>query len=464
MCGRYALAYPPADLAQRLVENGLPVDEEPLAREVRSGYNVAPGSHQPVYRALPAGGGAGAGEKEGTGEGTGAGGGTRFGLTAMRWGLIPSWSWPSTTTSTTPTPPPTTLTTINCRDTSLRHSTGLWSTLKHTQRCIIPAQGFYEWHKTASQQRIPHFIKRRDGGLLFFAGLWESHTPASGAPYYSYTIVTTAAAPAMRFVHERMPVVVEAGSEEMRLWLAPGVRWGERLQGVCVPWGGELEVYRVAMEVGNVKRDESWFVQPIGALKGGIESFFGGAGKGEKREADEGGAAAGGGLIAGDKVKADTKVDSKTGREAGTEKAHPKTEPPIDDEWETWPEAFKAAHNPEEEWETWPEEEFKDEASSANDPPEVKPEPASGTPENNAPNTTTTTTTAALKREYDDAGDTSSPLPGPPAKVSKTGETPWVRSATSNAANRRGGGAGAGKKMGKGVKDGTPMITNFFKK
>lgn len=66
---RYALAYPPADLAQRLIQDGLPVDEEPLAREVRSGYNIAPGSHQPVYRALPAGGA-----------------GTRYGLTAMRWG------------------------------------------------------------------------------------------------------------------------------------------------------------------------------------------------------------------------------------------------------------------------------------------------------------------------------------------------------------------------------------------
>ncbi|RPB09822.1 DUF159-domain-containing protein [Morchella conica CCBAS932] len=395
-------------------------------------------------------------------------------------GLIPSWSWPTTTTTstnTTPTPPTPILTTINCRDTTLRHSIGLWSTLKHTQRCLIPAQGFYEWQKpTSGQQRLPHYIQRRDRRLVYFAGLWESYTPpgGGGTPYYSYTIVTTAAAPAMRFLHERMPVVVEAGSEEMRLWLAPGERWGEGLQGVCVPWGGELEVYRVAMEVGNVKRDESWFVQPVGGLKGGIESFFGRKGKGkgkEEEEADEGEATEGA-LVVGEKVEKDS--DMKAGEEGKhlmpkndledtkdiniKQEADLKTEIPIDDDgWETWPEAFKTEHNPEEEWETWPEEEFKDEASSATNPPE----PASGTPENNAPNTTTTTTTtAALKREYD-----ASDVLSPPAKVAKTGETPpWVRSATSNAANRRGGGGGAGRRMGKGVKDGTPMITNFFKK
>jgi putative SOS response-associated peptidase YedK len=62
--------------------------------------------------------------------------------------------------------------TINCRDDSLIEDRGMWTTMKKKKRCIIVAQGFYEWLKKGNQ-KIPHFTKRKDGQLMCLAGLWD---------------------------------------------------------------------------------------------------------------------------------------------------------------------------------------------------------------------------------------------------------------------------------------------------
>ena len=64
--------------------------------------------------------------------------------------------------------------TINCRDDSLFEDRGMWTTMKKQKRCIIVAQGFYEWlKKNNGKEKIPHFTKREDGQLMCFAGLWD---------------------------------------------------------------------------------------------------------------------------------------------------------------------------------------------------------------------------------------------------------------------------------------------------
>jgi putative SOS response-associated peptidase YedK len=64
--------------------------------------------------------------------------------------------------------------TINCRDDSLFEDRGMWTTMKKQKRCIIVAQGFYEWlKKNNGKEKIPHFTKRKDGQLMCFAGLWD---------------------------------------------------------------------------------------------------------------------------------------------------------------------------------------------------------------------------------------------------------------------------------------------------
>ena len=66
------------------------------------------------------------------------------------------------------------LKTINCRDDSLIEDRGMWTSMKQRKRCIVICQGFYEWlKKNNGRERIPHYIKRKDGQLMCFAGLWD---------------------------------------------------------------------------------------------------------------------------------------------------------------------------------------------------------------------------------------------------------------------------------------------------
>lgn len=86
-------------------------------------------------------------------------------LQSMKWGVIPSWSKQN---------PPTTSKAINCRDDSLKMHGGMWQTMKARKRCIVVAQGFFEWLNVNTKEKVPYFIKRRDDRLMCFAGLWDS--------------------------------------------------------------------------------------------------------------------------------------------------------------------------------------------------------------------------------------------------------------------------------------------------
>lgn len=98
----------------------------------------------------------------------------------MKWGLIPSWTKRMPDYGTL-------LKTINCRDDSLRLNKGIWNSMKATKRCVIIAQGFFEWLKKT--EKVPHFIKRRDGKLLCLAGLYDCvESEGYSKITYSYSI------------------------------------------------------------------------------------------------------------------------------------------------------------------------------------------------------------------------------------------------------------------------------------
>lgn len=85
----------------------------------------------------------------------------------MLAGLVPFWTKRNPDYSSV-------MKTINARDDSLKENRGMWNTMKKTKRCIVVAQGFYEWlKKNGGKEKIPHFVKRRDGQLMCFAGLWD---------------------------------------------------------------------------------------------------------------------------------------------------------------------------------------------------------------------------------------------------------------------------------------------------
>lgn len=140
-------------------------------------------------------------------------------------------------------------------------------------------------------QQIPHFVKRKDDQLMLMAGLWDSVTyeissekdPNPGQPLYTYTIITTSSNKTISFLHDRMPVIFDNGSDAIRKWLDPNtMTWTKELQGLLKPYQGntELVVYPVKKDVGKVGNDGSSLIVPLDSAdnKTNIKNWFGGGG------------------------------------------------------------------------------------------------------------------------------------------------------------------------------------------
>lgn len=202
-------------------------------------------------------------------------------MVMLRAGLVPFW---------TKRPPDygSALKTINCRDDSLIEDRGMWTTMKRRKRCIVVAQGFYEWlKKNNGREKIPHFVKRKDGQLMCFAGLWDCvQYEGSEEKLYTYTIITTDSNKQLNFLHDRMPVLLDNGSDAVRIWLDPKrSEWSKELQGLLKPYQGELEIYPVIKDVGKVGNNSPTFIIPLDSKenKNNIANFFGN----QKKAAEE---------------------------------------------------------------------------------------------------------------------------------------------------------------------------------
>ncbi|RMJ23279.1 DUF159 domain protein [Aspergillus sp. HF37] len=288
MCGRYALGVRLASVRRRLQDRGMQVDEAPDDDQVRETYNFAPGYYGAVYRAeAPEHGQPGesdaAEQHEQHGDSS-----TRYKLQSMKWGLVPFWTKRQPDYGSL-------MRTINCRDDSLVEDRGMWTSMKRRKRCIVVCQGFYEWLKKGpgGKEKIPHFIRRKDGELMCFAGLWdcvsyEAETGLQGSDekLYTYTIITTSSNSYLKFLHDRMPVILDLGSEAMTTWLDPSrTTWSRELQSALKPYEGELECYAVPKEVGKVGNNSPDFIVPVASKdnKNNIANFFANAKK-EKAE------------------------------------------------------------------------------------------------------------------------------------------------------------------------------------
>ncbi|KAL6703653.1 hypothetical protein ACN47E_009427 [Coniothyrium glycines] len=288
MCGRYALALRPSEVRQQFEESHMPVAEAPGDEDVRQSYNFAPGYHGLVYRAdgPDHGGHHDSDDAQGqSDEQETPANDTKYKLQSMQWGLVPFWTKRNPDYGSK-------MKTINCRDDSLIEDRGMWTTMKKKKRCIIVAQGFYEWlKKNNGKEKIPHFIKRKDGQLMCFAGLWDSvQFEDASEKLYTYSIITTDSNQQLNFLHDRMPVILENGSEAIRTWLDPNrTEWSKDLQSLLQPYKGELECYAVSKEVGKVGNNSPSFLIPINsaANKNNIANFFGNQKKAALSEAEE---------------------------------------------------------------------------------------------------------------------------------------------------------------------------------
>jgi putative SOS response-associated peptidase YedK len=111
-----------------------------------------------------------------------------------------------------------------------------------SQRCIVPALGFFEWKKEGNT-KTPHFIHRTDGDLLAFAGLYD-HWQRADDEIYSYTIITTTPNQVMESIHDRMPVILE--QDQFNLWLEGDV---DQVEPLLKPFEGELEGMMVSFSL-----------------------------------------------------------------------------------------------------------------------------------------------------------------------------------------------------------------------
>ena len=275
----------------------MPVEDAPNDDDVRETYNFAPGNHGLVYRADVPDYGAGSrthddeqqddngSEKEkGTITTLEHPNETRYKLQAMKWGLVPFWTKRNPDYGSI-------MKTINARDDSLATKGGMWGTMKHKKRCIVVAQGFYEWlKKDGGKSKIPHYTKRKDGQLMCFAGLWDCvRYEGTDEKHYTYTIITTDSNPQLSFLHDRMPVILENGSDQLRTWLDPGrSEWSKELQSLLKPFAGELDCYPVSQEVGKVGNNSPMFIVPVASSenKNNIANFFSNA---KQSAGDDGG-------------------------------------------------------------------------------------------------------------------------------------------------------------------------------
>ncbi|KAG0231210.1 hypothetical protein BGW41_002238 [Actinomortierella wolfii] len=255
MCGRTAQGLEPAQIREDLAKT-LPkppntwIDED----KYRTSYNVAPTRYQPVVRADAS-----------TGE---------YVVHMMKWGLIPR-------TSKAMPDYKSVLKSINARDDSLFNGpTGkpMFSHSKNHKRCIVLAQGFFEWRRRG-KERVPFYTKRRDGHLLLMAGIYDvANIQGFLEPLYSYATITTNASPQLDWLHDRMPVLISNHDHEaIRAWLDPNRKWDAQLEAMLKPCAefceviddqGKsrreyiLETYQVSGDVNNIRFDKKEFIEP----------------------------------------------------------------------------------------------------------------------------------------------------------------------------------------------------------
>ena len=229
MCGRYSLTTELAELERRF---GFAAGE--LA--VLPRFNIAPTQAALTVARGRAGNGA-------------ADAPNRAGW--MRWGLIPSWAKGAGKGSPL----------INARAETLTAKPSFRQALER-RRCLILADGFYEWPAAAGGQRWPWRITLNSGEPFAFAGLWERWQSPSGEVIHSCAIVTTAANELLAAIHPRMPVILPPSAE--RDWLDGELRDTQGLRAMLNPYpAGEMRCYRVSERVNAAGYEGPECVAPV---------------------------------------------------------------------------------------------------------------------------------------------------------------------------------------------------------
>jgi putative SOS response-associated peptidase YedK len=133
------------------------------------------------------------------------------------------------------------------------------------RRCLIPADGFYEWKlERDGKTKQPMYIRRKDGRPFPFAGLWEVWQDDAGNEVRSATIITTRPNELMATMHDRMPVILQ--ERDQRRWLDRAEHAGGDFHDLLVPYPAELmEAYPVSRQVNSPRNDGPELIKPVEA-------------------------------------------------------------------------------------------------------------------------------------------------------------------------------------------------------
>lgn len=224
MCGRFTLYNPFELLLDRFQ---IRYYQEELALDYTPRYNIAP--TQPVVAAIHDG------EKVRAGQ--------------MRWGLIPSWAKDTSMSSKL----------INARAETL-HEKPSFKRLLQRRRCLIFANGFYEWKKLSATQKQPVYIHLEKHTPFAVAGLWDRWVDEQGKGITTCTIITTSPNAMMQDIHDRMPVILSPADEER--WIHPQNDWAD-VKELLQPYSATMDYYPVQTTVNSPKYDHAELIQPL---------------------------------------------------------------------------------------------------------------------------------------------------------------------------------------------------------
>ena len=215
MCGRFTLSR--GEVEALAAELGVPVES---LSDYRPRYNIAPTDTHWIVRMKYE-------DRE---------------LLPARWGLVNSWAKEGKRAAQQ----------INARAETLSTRPAFKAAFSK-RRCVVPADGFFEWVGPKGA-RQPIWFHRPDGGLLLFAGLYESWQPEPDVWERTFTIITTDANPVVEPVHDRMPVILPEGKVDE--WLYPGHADGDALQALLLPAAADVLVATpVSPRANSVKND-----------------------------------------------------------------------------------------------------------------------------------------------------------------------------------------------------------------
>jgi putative SOS response-associated peptidase YedK len=217
MCGRYRLSR-----AKQIFEehfDSISGEEDWIPR-----YNIAPTQPVAIIRQHP---------KE-----------PRRELSMVRWGLIPSWAKDASVSAQM----------INARSETAGTKPAFRDALV-SRRCLVPADGFYEWVRTAKAKQ-PYCFEVNDGKLFAFAGIWERWKDPSGQWIKSCSILTTTPNAVTSAVHDRMPVILDRADYDV--WLDPGMKNIDALSEMLKPYDASaMRFYAVSNRVNHVANDDA---------------------------------------------------------------------------------------------------------------------------------------------------------------------------------------------------------------